>query len=151
MEEPIKTADKTEVQDLILDQKVSNFKKYLIGIILATILILGAIIVIIIVSRAQTAKRVNEDKMITNAMFELRLEAQTFYNQNQSYKDWAPNTDLVNKISQNESVFQIKKPDYQNYLIAAYLPGSKQYFCIDSYGTVDQIQEIKNNQVKCKE
>jgi len=143
-------APQSKPDDVLSDQKVANLKKIIIAIVLAAVLILGAIVVFVLVGRAQNQKRAEQDRNITNAMFQLRLEAQNYYEQNKSYQNWSPNTDLVNLIGQNESAFQIKKPDYQNFLIAAYLPGEKTYFCIDTKGFVGQIKEIKNTQIKCE-
>lgn len=95
------------------------------------------------------AKRASADKQITDLIYKVRDDARFFYQANQSYKEWWPQSKTLVEISKLGSTAIYRKPDFQSFIVYAYSETDQQYFCVDSRGFADFVERITDEQIKC--
>ena len=83
-------------------------------------------------------------------MIGLRTDATKFYNANFSYKNWQPDSAVLGQAMSIGSTITIRKPDYQNYIMYAFIPADGKYFCIDTHQFIDEVNQITDKQTACK-
>ena len=127
-----------------------NFKNIIIAIIVIVIIALGSIILVNFNNQQKLETRIAKDNEITQIIFSLRTNATTHYEKNKSYKDWWPQSQILALAQNLDTTIIYRKPDFQNYIIYAYVPGHTKYFCVDTTGFADEIVAITDEQNKCQ-
>jgi hypothetical protein len=128
----------------------SKIKAIIISIIVVIILVLGTIVGLDLYQKKQVEDQIARGKAIIATIYDLRTQATAFYQSNHSYKDWWPASQSLIKIGQLESTAIFRKPDFQNYLIYAYIPSEQKFFCVDSYQFAGELDSISDSQIKCQ-
>lgn len=121
------------VPPMIEPQKKFSFDAGKIKIIILSVLLLAAIVTGSLIwlnysKQQDTEILAANDKVIIDNLYEIRLSSLHFYEKNYSYKDWTPNFQIVEEIKTLGSEVVLKKPDYQSYIMYAYLPSEKKIF-----------------------
>ena len=127
-----------------------KIKTVIISVIIVTIVILSAIIGFNIYSKRQAEIQAANAAKIIQLMFDSRTKATAFYAVNKSYKDWAPTDSTLTQVTELGSTIVFRKPDFQNYILYAYIPATKKFFCIDTHQFADTVNQVSANQSKCE-
>lgn len=124
-------------------------KKIIISIIVLVAIILGVVIGVKLFKANEVKVRAAKDAAIIQTLFDLRTSATNHYEKNKSYKDWWPASLSLISTQKLDTTIIYRKPDFQNYIMYAYVPGHAQYFCIDTAGFADEVSAIADDQIKC--
>ena len=124
-------------------------KKIIIIIIILIAIILGVVIGAKLFKANEVKVRTSKDATIIQVLFDLRTNATSHYEKNKSYKDWWPASLSLISTQKLDTTIIYRKPDFQSYIMYAYLPGRAKYFCIDTSGFADEVSAITDDQIKC--
>lgn len=124
-------------------------KKIIISIIILVAIILGVVIGIKLFKANEVKVRTSKDATIIQVLFDLRTSATNHYEKNKSYKDWWPASLSLISAQELDTTIIYRKPDFQNYIMYAYVPGHAKYFCLDTLGFADEVSAITDDQIKC--
>ncbi len=130
-------------------QNIGKTKKIIIYTILVLIVILGSIWGLKFYNQKMAQNRVSKDQIIVKMLFDLRTQATQHYETNESYKNWQPSATTIADIQNLGSTLIFRKSDYQNYIMYTYIASDKRFFCIDTTGFAEEIDQISDTQVKC--
>lgn len=130
-------------------QSISKIKTIIIYSIIGLIVILGSIWGIKLLNQKMLQTRDTKDQIVIKKIFDLRTQATKYYEINQSYKNWQPSDAAILDIQSLGSALIFRKPDYQSYIMYAYITSDKRFFCIDTTGFAEEIDQISDTQVKC--
>lgn len=133
-----------------LNFDAAKIKMMIIAVIVLIVVVLASIIGLHYYKQHQAEILLAKDKIIIQDLYQIRQDSLQFYAKNFSYKDWIPDSQMLEQIKSSGSEVVIRKPDYQNYIMYAYLASAKKYFCIDTANFADSLVQVTDKQNKCQ-
>lgn len=134
----------------IKPENAKKIKIVIITVIILAIVVLGTIFTIKMLNEKQKQERISKDKQIIQLMYDIRKQTTDHYTTNKSYKDWWPQSQDLVRVSSLGSTLILRKPDFQNYIMYAYLQSDQKFFCIDTYSFADVVANMTDDQIKCQ-
>ena len=132
--------------------KIGNpglIKTVIITVIILAIVILGSIIGYRTLQEKAKQDEINRGKAVVQLLFTIRQNATDFYLKNHSYETWWPNSAILSQATSLDSTIIYRKPDFQNYILYAYIASDQKYFCIDTHQFAEEVATVSDNQKTC--
>jgi uncharacterized protein YneF (UPF0154 family) len=143
--------NKTIAETPVAIKNPGKIKTIIVVVIVLIILILGSIIGYNLLQKKQKQDIYNNGQSVIQLIFNLRTQATAFYQINYSYKEWWPDSQTLVHASALGSTIIYRKPDFQNYIIYAFIPADQKYFCIDTTNKfAGEVSLVTDGQSKCQ-
>lgn len=91
-----------------------------------------------------------EDARIKSDIIQIKSEIQIYFQEKQSYLDYTPSESVKNDLIDAGSELNTASLSDKTYMIYAYLPASKKYFCIDSNNLNIELDSIDTSKNLCR-
>lgn len=137
-------------------QKSSTTKTVLIvcSIILAAFLIIIGVLAAMVFFGLNGARGKAKDASIKSSVSSIQFTAANYFDtHSDSYVGLEKDSNFITaqtSVKSKSSEIKYQAISQKSYLIYAYLPDAKQYFCIDATGFVGEIASVSPTQTTCK-